>query len=62
MFALVLQFWGELTPSKNQLIFTLDDVIYFKGTFFSRDYKTTLYKIGWRSAEKSIPFLQSCSF
>jgi hypothetical protein len=34
--------FGERTPSKNQLISTLDKVIYFKGTICQRSTKPLL--------------------
>jgi hypothetical protein len=32
-------FWGKERLVKNRLIFTLDKVIYFKGTIFQRSTK-----------------------
>jgi hypothetical protein len=54
MLALVLQiFLGK----EHLVISTLGKVIYFKGTIFSSQQNlSSLHKIGWRSAEKDLPF------
>jgi hypothetical protein len=44
---------GEKTLAKSLLIPTLDQVIYYIGTFLQGS--TKLHKIGWRSAEKNSP-------
>jgi hypothetical protein len=58
MLAQILQiFFGKEHLVKNQLISTLDKVIYFKGTIFQGlQNLSSLHKIGWRSAEKNRPF------
>jgi hypothetical protein len=58
MLAQVLKiFLGKEHLVKNRLISTLDKVIYFKGTIFcGLQNISSLHKIGWRSAEKILPF------
>jgi hypothetical protein len=46
--------WGKEHLVKHLLIFTLDKVIYFKGTVFLQNI-SSLHKIGWRPAEKKLP-------
>jgi hypothetical protein len=43
MFALVMEMFGGKNTLKNWLIYTLDKVIYCKGTILSGVYKTYLH-------------------
>jgi hypothetical protein len=60
MFVLVQQTFLIKNIVKSLLIFTLEKVIYYKGTFFQGETKTLL-KTGWRPAEKIALFQHASS-